>query len=519
MHPPPVVKLVNYFPDAFNHAMAAARTCYSAKGPVLAEDVDRDEKSRAQRDAIAASTYQAGHHTIYQHAAFTFVLDDVSRQFVWSFLHSHPYYNSEQVSQRYVEVQPDSFAVPPLEGTARDLYLQTIQIQMEAYQRLSALVTPTVTQVYQRLYPHRSVEEKRWSKAIKRKAQEMARYVLPVATHAFLYHTVNGITLHRYHRLCQQFDTPHETQWVVKAMIDEVNRVDPLFFRRIEDPIPLDHTLEYQLFDQMRQVHHGGGHEAFIREFDEALGHRISKLVDYKQQGESTMAQAVRSVLGLTQSAMSDREAIDVVMNPARNRYLAESLNLTSLSKLTRAMVHPHYTFKKKLSHTADSQDQRHRTTPGSRPVLARQVLTSRADYITPPLIEQTPGAKALYDATMKIVWTNLDRLINSGVSYEFAMYLLPNAFPIRFEESGDLLSFHHKWTKRLCYTAQEEIWRSCKEEVEQVEEVHPTIAVHLGAPCALRKASAVKPYCPEGDRYCGVRVWQIPIKAYSRFI
>ena len=66
----------------------------------------------------------------------------------------------------------------------------------------------------------------------------------------------------------------------------------------------------------------------------------------------------------------------------------------------------------------------------------------------------------------------------------EMALYLLPNAFPIRFLESGDLLHLHHKWVHRLCYTAQEEIWRSSLEEVLAVRQVQPElvrIIVNLG--------------------------------------
>ena len=34
---------------------------------------------------------------------FVFILDNVSRLAIWSFFHAHPFYNSEQVSQRYVD--------------------------------------------------------------------------------------------------------------------------------------------------------------------------------------------------------------------------------------------------------------------------------------------------------------------------------------------------------------------------------------------------------------------------------
>jgi thymidylate synthase ThyX len=82
-------------------------------------------KITPQRDAIADSIYKAGHHTTLQHSSFQFTLENVSRQFIWSFLHSHPFYNSEQVSQRYVTVGPDSVTVPPLKEPALTLYRET----------------------------------------------------------------------------------------------------------------------------------------------------------------------------------------------------------------------------------------------------------------------------------------------------------------------------------------------------------------------------------------------------------
>jgi thymidylate synthase ThyX len=76
---------------------------------------------------------------------------------------------------------------------------------------------------------------------------------------------------------------------------------------------------------------------------------------------------------------------------------------------------------------------------------------------------------------------------MNEGVPEEFALYLLPNAVSVRFEESGDLMGFHHKWTKRLCYTAQEEIWKTSQEEVFKFSRWRPGWRRYLGAPCQLR--------------------------------
>src|SRR5881296_1708700 len=142
---PPGVVLVNAFARPYDNAVATARTCYSPKGIVTAEEVaglhleDPDKRARAgeRRDLLARDIYEAGHHTTFQHAHFQFALSNVSRQFLWSFLHAHPFYNSEQVSQRYVEVKPDSFLVPDLGGAAQSIYETAVARQMAAYRELT----------------------------------------------------------------------------------------------------------------------------------------------------------------------------------------------------------------------------------------------------------------------------------------------------------------------------------------------------------------------------------------------
>jgi hypothetical protein len=306
---------------------------------------------------------------------------------------------------------------------------------------------------------------------------------------------------------------------VVKKMVDAVLGYDPDFSRLLEEPIPLEETPEYRWMTALTDGDGGRASAEFIDEFDASMGGRISRLIDYSPHAEETMAQAVRTVLGLPRSRMSDGQAIGLVLHPAHDSHLAEMLNVTTLGKLTRTMVHPHFTFRKRLSHTADSQDQRHRMTPASRPILSRQFFPDRPDYVVPLLIRETPEALEVYTEAMKETWAAMDRMAGSGVPDEFVLYLIPNAFPIRFEESGDLLNLHHKWTKRLCYTAQEEIWTSCREEVLQVAQVCPGIASHLFAPCTLRKMAGVTPFCPEGDRYCGVPVWNLPLSQYQRLL
>jgi thymidylate synthase ThyX len=135
------VRLTNGFIEPFDNAIAAARTCYSSR-IITAEDVRKDERARAVRDRIAQETYLAGHHTILQHATFQFAIENVSRQAIWGLLHSHPFYNSEQVSQRYVEVKAGNVIVPALPPAQEARYRSGVERMLGAYHVLIALLTP-----------------------------------------------------------------------------------------------------------------------------------------------------------------------------------------------------------------------------------------------------------------------------------------------------------------------------------------------------------------------------------------
>jgi flavin-dependent thymidylate synthase len=511
--PAPQVRLVNAFRRPFENVVAAARTCYSSKGIV---DEDQASRNPERRDALARSIYDAGHHTTFQHASFQFAISNVSRQFLWSFLHSHPFYNSEQVSQRYVEVKSGNFAIPPMEAESRGIYEEAARLQGERYARLTQLLTPLCGDRYFGIFPGRlrGGGPERYRSAVVKRAQEIARYVLPVATFAYLYHTVSGITLFRYLRLCESMDAPTEQRYVVRRMIDEVLRLDPLYAGVLEDPIPLEETPEYRAYRSLRPS--GPLSARFRREFDVSLEGRVSKLVDWKIRGEETLAAAVREVLGVPASELSDGEAIALCLDPARNPLLGETLTLTSHGKISRAMFHPSYTFRKKLSHTADSQDQRHRMTPASRPALPAY-LSEEPDYVVPMLVDEIPEAAELYRDTMERTWGAIRRLRERGVPDEHAAYLLPNAVPIRFTESADLLNLHHKMAMRLCYNAQEEIWAASREEALQVRQIHPRIGRWLLPPCSLRHGAGVRPVCPEGERFCGVTVWRMDVPDFVR--
>jgi len=229
--------------------------------------------------------------------------------------------------------------------------------------------------------------------------------------------------------------------------------------------------------------------------------------VDSMANAETTTADAVRAVLGVSAAVLSDDAALDRALNPAVNRYRLETLQLSVHSPLARALHHASYTFLKRISHTADSQDQRHRMVPASRPLMTL-TDTRRPDFVTPPLIAANPRARELYAEAMNRAWAAKNRLLEMDVPLESALYLLPNAKALRFHETGSLLYLAHKWVMRTCFNAQEEIYTASMDELEQVRAVHPRLVRHMGPPCFLR-TGLVTPTCTEGEHFCGVPVWR----------
>ena len=511
----PRVTLIDLSRDAYNHMVATARTCYSAKGLVNAEQVARgntrkpESERYAARDRIAASIYQAGHHTTLQHAQARFALEGVSRHFLWSFLHSHPFYNSEQVSQRYVPVKDGHWVRPPLSGRAGALYDEGVAYQSEAYRKLTLLLLDPCRAEYLRLFPARKNWGAKLEDEILKRSQELARYLLPLGTTAYLHHTVSVLTLLRYYRVCRLGDAPRETELVVKAMVDQVLAAEPDYERLIEEPLPPEAAPD-------RAFHAGNEAGVFREEFDASLGGLESKLVGWDAGAETLLADSVRQVLGRPKSALDDEAALAWALDPSKNRLWGEILNLSSMNALARPLYHPHFSFRRRISHSADSQDQRHRMTPASRPSLNAQE-DGTPDYATPALIEAVPEAKRFYDDSMARIWENIGAFRKAGGSEEDALYLLPNAKRIRYTESADLLNLRHKAAMRLCYNAQEEIWRITWQETRQVIEKLPRLGAALRPPCSHRKDAGAKPICPEGTRYCGVPVWKLKLEDYER--
>jgi thymidylate synthase ThyX len=514
----PRVTLRNYFAHAYDSAIAAARTCYSSRiiGP--------QEITEKQRLQIGAATFYSGHHTVFQHAHFEFGLEDVSRQFVWSFLHAHPFYNSEQQSQRYVRMNRALAYIPPecpgFGPAERAIFEQAVARAWEYYRKIGTLLERDAREILGEIWHVGPMSHPKRAEKVERQAGkrsiEVARYVLPIAAATTMVHTISGIVLHRLWRMAAASDTPQEARAVIGEMVARVREVDPQFFDRFDNaPMEQEEMPEWShiagVTAARNAADNSGYHErrgvAFAREFDARLAGRTSVLTDYSPDAPRITAQAYRAVLGIPESECTDGEALDRLLNPARNAYRLETLNVGVHAPIMRALQHANFTFAKKISHTADSQDQRHRMVPGSRPLLML-TDTREPDFLTPMLVAGNALAREVYERAMADAWRAKNELLDRGTPREIALYLLPNAKAVRLVESGSLLHLIHKWTMRTCFNAQEEIYQASMEEVKQVRAALPALGRYLGPPCYLR-AGIASPICTEGSHFCGVKVWQ----------
>ncbi len=495
----PEVRLRNTFAAPYDDAIAAARTCYSPRV------IQADEITDGQRERIGPLTYEGGHHTVFTHATYEFDLSGISRQLVWCFLHTFPFYNTEQQSQRYVRLDEARAHVPTsLRGEARDVYTAAVARAWAHYAELSARLEPVTMDILSDLWRLRDRQGRAFGRSVRREAEkkaiETARYVIPIACHTAMVYTVSGITLHRLRRMAAVCDVPTEARIVVEQMVAAAREADPAFFERVgEQPLEDEMVVEDAIAPP------GPADPAALEAFDKSLDGRAARLVDYGVSGPQVVADAVRHVLG--RHDLDDDDAIAAVLDPRRNRYRLDTLNVSAHSPLMRALNHAHYTFRKRISHTADSQDQRHRMVPGSRPLLTRSV-PDHVDVIEPDLIANDPACHALFREAVEEAWDARARLLELGETPEVAQYLLPNAVAVRFEESGSLLHLLHKWTMRTCLNAQREIFDASMDEIEQVRAVHPSLMEHVGPPCSVR-TGLVRPRCTEGSHFCGIPVWK----------
>src|SRR2546429_8082399 len=95
---------------------------------------------------------------------------------VWSFLHAHPFYNSEQQSQRYVRLDRAQAYVPPVDlyfnQQCREIYEQAIARAWNYYRELSALLVGDARTILNDIWHVSSMSNPKRLRKIERSAEK-----------------------------------------------------------------------------------------------------------------------------------------------------------------------------------------------------------------------------------------------------------------------------------------------------------------------------------------------------------
>jgi len=487
-------------------AIATAFQCYSPGVAKIKPRAFDDEKAQS----VANSTLEAGHHTTRMHPNFTWKLEGVSRAVTCEVFHSHPFYNSEQQSQRYVEAKEGNYLVSAnFNPEQREIYIEAATYSNRAYFELLQLLHPEIERRVKAMYPERGWNvpktAERLNSKIAKCCQEVARYALPIAQKTTYDHTLSELELLRLFRASQINHFSDEARYVIGQMVQGLSKADPTILQELSAPLPPE---EESLPD-----------DTYItgqkQEFDAILGDKSSHLWDVPEKTRKTLALAIRNTLGIPEARLSNAEALKLLLDPRENPYLSDVYESGIHHKLTSVLRQVNLTFITKLSHTAESQRQRHRRTPGSVPPISA-TYDGTSDYITPLVIRENEALKTKYDEVMANIYGFVKKAIDAGIPREQALLLLPNAHAIRVVESGDLFDWLHRWKQRLCFLAQEEIFFVSVEQAEEMLNFLPEAESAFLAPCGLtHKAGTGK--CPEGNRWCGKGVWNWGIDRYRQ--
>ena len=200
------VVLLRHTQDPDRVCAAAAASCYSADG---ASDLHQDLSDKKVR-RLLERTVGRGHHSVVEHAVFTFSLEGVSRTLTHQLVR-HRIASYSQQSQRYVRFDAATYVTPPeVEGSpeAKEVFDRTIEEAWQAYRELVEAGIP----------------------------EEDARFVLPNAATTNITITMNARELLHFFRLRCCLRAQWEIRRAAMKMLEECKRVAPVIFENAGRP-------------------------------------------------------------------------------------------------------------------------------------------------------------------------------------------------------------------------------------------------------------------------------------------
>ena len=196
------VVLLAFTPRPDELVAAAARLCYR---DVTAADLLQGEADSLS-EALLEHIWRSGHHSPFEHAAFTFAVDGLSRVASHQLVR-HRIASFSQQSQRYVRMEAPDIVTPPAVAAhpeAASIFARQVQAAHEAYGKLLSLGI----------------------------AAEDARFILPHGWETRLVLTMNARELHHFFRLRLCRRAQWEIREMARLMLAECRNAAPALFRK-----------------------------------------------------------------------------------------------------------------------------------------------------------------------------------------------------------------------------------------------------------------------------------------------
>lgn len=198
------VELLSYTPDPLFVCATSARTCYSNIPP---EDLNLTKEESIK---LLKRVIKSGHHSVLEHASFTFSVSGVSRALTHQLVR-HRIASYSQSSQRYVKLDKPDYVYPfndEEDSSIQSIYVDAMNHAWKAYNELLKLGV----------------------------SEEDARYVLPNACTTNIVVTMNARELLHFFslRMC------NKAQWEIQELAFEMyklcNEVVPEIFEYAGPP-------------------------------------------------------------------------------------------------------------------------------------------------------------------------------------------------------------------------------------------------------------------------------------------
>ena len=420
-----------------------AHSCYQGEAPKLGAKMD-----------IKNRLFDVSHHTTFQHGHYTFFIEGIAVGDVTLGLHlANVFYNSSQRSGRFCSAMfknPDFDEMIQyineyysLDSFVLDDVVEYLHFGYDVYNRHLADAEALAKQFLKGERPYASEEYIKQNAS--KIAQEQMRVFIPVIFPTAVTYTINLSALAALYYVAWSSPLKDLTQQMVNLVLKDNPQLQCIFLRseKANDELPVAREMLLLVCGIFTKPH-----AAVI-----AFGNPDKFVIPSRQ----------------------DMLPIDLLpFNPAFMDNNTEELK-TDIE----------------ISLATMGQDQRHRTVRRSQPIFT-------GNFYLPPILKALSlreKAIVLMERWRRSIFENPDIPLNLACS------LAPYGAMVMYRKSASYNALAHEFSKRLCWSAQEEIYHASMQVAQQ-------IIRKFGSDCPLlevmKPPCVMNGVCGEGKRYCG---------------